>query len=103
MTFVNLTSHPINEVTTGLTLAPSGIIARCKSSTVKTGTHANVPLFETTFSGQIEGLPEPVEGTIYIVSALALNCAGDREDVVSPGNLQRDQQGKPIGCFGFRR
>jgi len=103
MTFINLTSHPINEVTTGITVEPSGIIARCKSTTVKTGEHACVPLFETTFSGEIEGLPDPVEGTIYIVSALALNCAGGRTDVVSPGNLQRDQQGRPVGCFGFRR
>ena len=100
--FINLTSHTINEVTTGLAIPASGRVARVKSSTIKAGEHAGVPIYSSTF-GEIEGLPEPVDNVIYIVSALALNAVPDRADVVAPGNLQRDEKGQPIGCCGFRR
>ena len=96
MKFINLTSHDINEVTTGR-------IARVKSSTIKVGEHQQVPIYSSTF-GDIEGLPEPQANVIYIVSALALHAVpADRLDVVSPGSLQRNQHGQPVGCCGFRR
>ena len=103
MTFINLTSHDINEVTTGLTIPASGRIARVKSSTIKVAEHQQVPIYSSTF-GAIEGLPEPQPNIIYIVSALALHAVpADRLDVVSPGSLQRNPEGRPIGCCGFRR
>lgn len=103
MKMINLTAHTINEVTTGQEFPPSGVVARVKSSTVKTGVHLGAPIYSSTF-GEIEGLPEPEDGTIYIVSALALKSVPDeRIDVVAPGSLQRDEQGKPVGCVGFRR
>ena len=103
MKFINLTSHDINEVTTGLTIPASGRIARVKSSTTKVAEHQQVPIYSSTF-GAIEGLPEPQPNIIYIVSALALHAVpADRLDVVSPGSLQRNPEGRPIGCCGFRR
>ncbi len=103
MQFINLTSHDINEVTTGLTIPASGRIARVKSSTTKVAEHQQVPIYSSTF-GAIEGLPEPKPNVIYIVSALALHAVpANRQDVVSPGSLQRDLSGKPLGCCGFRR
>ena len=103
MKFINLTSHDINEVTTGLTIPASGRIARVKSSTTKVAEHQQVPIYSSTF-GDIEGLPEPQANVIYIVSALALHAVpADRIDVVSPGSLQRNPEGRPIGCCGFRR
>lgn len=102
MKIVNLTPHTINETTTGQNFAPSGIVARAKQSTYEVANHAGIPVFSTTF-GAIQGLPEPEEGTIYIVSSLALTAIPKtRTDIVAPGNLQRDQDGKPIGCCGFR-
>ncbi len=101
MIFKNLTSHSICEVTTGQTIPPSGVVARVKSSTIKIGEHASAPIYTSTF-GEVEGLPKPEEGVIYIVSALTLNAVANRTDVVAPGNLQRDQDGNPIGCIGFR-
>lgn len=101
MKFKNLTSHSIYEVTTGKTIPPSGIVARVKSSTVKVGEHGKAPIYKSTF-GEVEGLPEPEDGIMYIVSALTLNAINDRVDVVAPGNLQRDQDGNPLGCIGFR-
>ena len=101
--FVNLTSHPITEITTGNTSERSGIVARVKTQSNKVDTHMDSPIYTTTF-GEIEGLPEPVEGTYYIVSALILNAISpDRTDVVAPGNVQRDQRQKIVGCMGFKR
>ena len=103
MKFINLTSHTINEVTTGLAIPPSGRVARVKASTIKSAEHAGVPIYSSTF-GAVEGLPEPQTDVIYIVSALALNAVPtNRTDVVSPGNLQRNEHNQPIGCCGFRR
>ena len=101
MKLINLTSHPINEVTTGTTIEPSGRVARVKQSTYKVAEHAGVPVYATKFNG-VEGIPEPQPDTIYIVSALVLN-ATDRKDIVAPGNVQRNQNGDRIGCVGFRQ
>lgn len=101
-TYINLTAHTINEVTTGTDIPRSGIIARVKQSTEKSAEHAGIPIYTSTF-GNVEGLPAPKEGVIYIISALALNAVpADRTDVVAPGNLQRNEQGQPVGCVGFR-
>lgn len=103
MQFINLTSHTINEITTGLAIPPSGRVARVKASTIKSAEHAGVPIYSSTF-GEVEGLPEPQPDVIYIVSALALNAVPTyRTDVVSPGSLQRNEHNQPIGCCGFRR
>lgn len=104
MQFINLTSHDINEVTSGLTIPASGRIARVKSSTIKVAEHANCPIYSSTING-IDGLPEPQSNIIYIVSSLTLNAVPKhRNDVVSPGNACRSKEKKEvIGCIGFRR
>lgn len=98
---INLTKHTINEVTTGATIPPSGQVARVNTSRVKVHEFLGYPIFKTKF-GDIEGLPEPKEGTMYIVSALCLTRCPEREDLLAPGNLIRDENDKPIGCLGFR-
>ena len=103
MQFINLTSHTINEITTGLAIPPSGRVARVKASTIKSAEHAGVPIYSSTF-GDVEGLPERQPDVIYIVSALALNAVPtNRTELVSPGSLQRNEHNQPIGCCGFRR
>jgi hypothetical protein len=98
---INLTAHTINEVTTGVSIPPSGRVARVKASTRKVSDFLGYPIFESTF-GEVEGLPEPEEGVMYIVSALCMNACPERDDLLSPGNLLRDENGKPAGCVGFR-
>lgn len=99
---INLTSHTITEVTTGTKIPRSGIVARVKAPTAKINSINSIPVYQTTL-GEVEGLPEPQENTLYIVSALALNAVPtDRTDVVSPGRAQRDEHGQVIGCVGFR-
>lgn len=101
-TFVNLTQHDINEVTTGTVIQRSGKVVRITQTTRELRVHNLIPIYVSTF-GKLTGLPPRKDGVVYIVSALALNeVPDDRTDVVAPGNLQRDERGQPIGCVGFR-
>lgn len=107
---VNLTPHTINlydnnETIHVLEIEPSGIVARCAEIREQLPTPkwlAGFPIARVSY-GAVEGLPEPVDGTIYIVSALVLNAlAGSgRNDVYAPGVAVRDVAGRVIGCIGF--
>lgn len=78
--FINLTPHTIT-INNGTEFNPSGKVARVanKFSNFCCG-------ISTVFYGEIENLPEPEEGTIYIVSAMVLAAAKEkgRTDVVAP-------------------
>ena len=102
-TFVNLTPHVINETVSGRSFAPSGEVARVATTMVDAGGIEGIPLFRAEY-GEIEGLPAPkYDGTVYIVSGMVLAAIKDRADCVAPGELVRDEDGKPIGCKGFKR
>ncbi len=102
MNFINLTPHRINETTTGKSFDPSGDVARVACNMTENGSIEDIPVFVAVY-GEVEGLPSPVENTTYIVSGLVQSAVKDRSDVVSPGELVRDEAGKPIGCRGFKR
>jgi hypothetical protein len=106
---VNLTPHEVvlhhyHYVTT---VAPSGNIARVAQKTfaVRTAWDAAsqtqcIPIVRSEY-GSVEGLPEPVEDTIYIVSSMVRVASPTRADIASPANLIRDDAGKIIGCKGL--
>jgi hypothetical protein len=60
-----------------------------------------VPTVRTSY-GEVTGLPDPQVGVVFIVSGMVASAA-PREDVMSPGELVRDAQGRIIGCYGLRR
>ena len=102
---VNLTPHKITFVTNkgNLGVDPSGTIARVSAKVEETG-HIyvtkfglSVPITETTY-GEVEGLPDPVDDTIYIVSSLVAQRVPDRNDVFIPNESVRDENGRIIGC-----
>ena len=93
--FINLTPHQINPVG-GEAIPPSGVVARCATTTQEVA-----PGFFSTAFGAVENLPAPQPGVLLIVSALVRGAVPDRADVVSPGELVRDENGQPIGCKGF--
>jgi hypothetical protein len=107
---VNLTPHEVvvldaNNVV--LRVPPSGQVARVAVKEELVGTVNGVPVYRTTY-GAIEGLPEPEQGTIYIVSLLVLQAmAGKRSDLVAPNTSPtplgavRDAQGRIIGVRSF--
>ena len=102
MLFVNLTPHTLNIHTPeGVReIAPSGDVARVSSSSRRTGHINNIPVYSVTF-GKVTGLPDPVEGTVLIVSGMVATVH-PRKDVFSPGELIRDGSGRPIGCNGLK-
>jgi len=96
--FVNLTPH---EIVFGVNKIPaSGIVARVASLP---GQDLGNGLWTAPQWGEVEGLPAPEEGTIYVVSALVAGRVGNtRDDVYSPGtgpadNAARDQHGRIVG------
>lgn len=102
MKIINLTAHTLNEMTTGTNIAPSGIVVRVNQQNTKSSEFAGIPIYTTIF-GELEGLPAPKKGVMYVVSAMALNAVPeDRTDVVAPGFLKRDEHGRAAGCIGFR-
>lgn len=107
---VNLTPHAINIVTTEgtpiLTIEPSGQLARVTTKTVVTGhiyvNGVNIPATETQF-GEVEGLPEPQENTIYVVSQAVASRCKNRWDVRIPNESVRDDKGRIVGCRSLGR
>ena len=101
---VNLTPHQINEVTTRTAFPPSGTIARVSVQYTEAGKVNGIPLYKAVY-GLVTGLPAPEDDTIYIVSGLVLEAlqGSGRSDCVAPGELVRDEAGKPIGCRGFKK
>ena len=107
MKIVNLTPHGLNiETCRGsgrgvMTVPPSGDVARVASRTVATPRRiCGVVVYETVL-GEVEGLPGPRDGVVYVVSGMVA-AAGPRPDVFSPGDLLRDAFGSPVGCRGLR-
>lgn len=50
----------------------------------------------------IEGLPDPQENVLYIVSGVVASVA-DRDDVVSPGRSQRESNGLVVAARALIR
>ena len=99
-TIINLTPHAITAG--GVTIPPSGDIARVDVTRQPAGDVNGIPLFRPVF-GAVDGLPDYDPAKLYVVSAMVRthpDIAG-RDDVASPGALIRDAAGNIIGCDGF--
>ena len=112
MKFVNLTPHRIvvRQPHGDLIIDPSGQVARLKTRQVVEHPwgYDMPPLATTTLEG-IEGLPEPEEGTIFVVSTLVAQAAAryGRRDVVSPDtgpeSAIRDESGQIVAVRRLQR
>lgn len=120
MRIVNLTPHPITIHTAGaeFTIQPEPAPARLKETRLPStplayetlggdpSGHADLTPQSTAIPvdrvhlGHITGLPDPVDGTVFVVSRDVARAAR-RADVFSPGLLVRDEQGYPVGCQGL--
>jgi hypothetical protein len=106
MQLINCTPHTISLIVNNQTfnLAPSGVSPRIKqeriSSTFNTQ-YGSIPLTKVEM-GELVGLPEPADNTLYIVSLLVLEAGKKkgRSDLVAPDTV-RDDKGNIIGCSGF--
>jgi hypothetical protein len=100
---VNLTPHAVSllcEDGSSLTLDPAGYAPRRVANRRELGVLNGLRVVSTTF-GAVEGLPEPQPGVVFIVSALVAEGSPEREDLASPGEAIRDQQGRVIGALGL--
>ena len=103
MKFANLTQHDLNIVLEngdGLILPASGEVARVTFSTQQVDEVDGIPIYKTIYEPEIIGLPEPEDGTIFIVSSLAAQTA-KRQDVLAPTKLIRDDDGQVVAAGGF--
>lgn len=102
MKLVNLTPHELNIKTDRgvLSVKPSGTVARASVRQVKAGSinvdGFEIPVVRTKF-GEVTGIPEPKEGTIYLVSSLVCSRMPERPDVLAPdtgSSAIRDENGR---------
>ena len=98
--FVNATPHAI-ALNNGEIFEPSGILPRVS----QTISEFDGDLIATQSFGKVEGLPEPETGVVYIVSAMVLTAASDRNDLVAPAtnhkDTKRNEKGHIISVPGF--
>ena len=95
----NLTPHPviiIQQDGDKIEIQSEGVV-RLKVEIKPAGTIAGIPLVENIF-GQPEGLPEPKAGTWLIVSQIVKSALPDRNDLLVPAEVMRDNSGNIIGC-----
>lgn len=111
MKLINLTPHAVvvsNNLgdPAPIVFAPSGNIARVAVQNIdkrqwnvtnEVGSVANIK-FVINEMGEVLDLPTPVNNTGYIVSAMVRAAVPHRNDVFSPGDLVRDNEGRVIGC-----
>ena len=93
-------SYRINSTLEGddIQIIPSSGVSRCNMDEVEVA-----PGFFRVKFGKIDGLPDPEDGVMYIVSRIVMDAAHEcgRDDVCAPHRLVRDVQGNIIGCLGF--
>jgi len=103
MKFVNLTPHDITVISdwpNRTTFTKSGTIARVTQNTTVVQVVDGINISTASF-GPVVGLPGWIKDTLYIVSAMVKSASAGRSDLVSPGELVRDDSGNVIGCKGF--
>ena len=84
------------------TLPPTGIVPRCEQHEERVGTIAGIPVTRQVF-GEIIDLPEPEEGVFFVVSRMVAAACPERRDLLIPGALVRDDEGRVVGCRGLSR
>ena len=103
MTYINLTGHEVHELDSNIRIEPSDTVIRAQCRTTKYVNEDGITCHKSHVTRLSAQLPEPQDGVIYIVSALALNGIPDeRIDVVAPKQVERFANGKIRGCRGFR-
>ena len=100
---INLTPHTIN-VNDGRSFPPSGQVARVTVSHLQVGMVDGIAIYQPTY-GELVGLPDPVDGTVYLVSG-QVAAAAKRADVVAPATghgaaIRKD--GQTVSVPGFSR
>jgi len=110
MKIINLTPHAVvvRMEDGDRVFEPSGTVARVAVTSTPVGEVDGIPVVAQTY-GEIEDLPDPQPGVVYIVSMVVRQAAKEagRTDVVSPDTSPagaiRDEQGRIVAVRGFVR
>ena len=98
---INCTPHAVtivnNENKIVLFLEKGTIVPRLTQTSKVVGEILGIPITSTVFGDTID-LPDPVDGTYYVVSRLVLSANPDRKDLLVPNDVVRDEKGNIIGC-----
>lgn len=102
MKLVNLTPHVIYVMgENAKTQIKTSGTARCNVVNEEIGEINGIPVRKNSY-GEITGLPDPEEGTVYIVSSVIANAVKEkRDDCVIVDQTVRNEQGLIVGCKGF--
>ena len=98
----NCTPHALNIFEAGkeIVIQPCGIVPRCEQHEIVFGDCDGITITTQVF-GRVVDLPEPQDGVFLVVSRLVASACLDRDDLLIPGPLLRDESGKVIGCKGL--
>jgi len=105
---VNLTNHDIKILSpldggALIEIPQSGVVARIDRKPPDIEKHAGFPVVRDVYGG-ISGLPDEVDGTMYVVSGQVVNLLNDsRSDVVALGKQVRNGGGDTLFATDFRR
>ena len=109
MEIVNLTPHEVKIVDGGnnvVAVFPSDGVARASQHDVLVDEINSIPVVKTEF-GEVLGLPEPTEGTVFIVSRITVEAARAQglstDDLLVTSGAVRDDQGRIVGCRALAR
>ncbi|MBF1024930.1 MAG: hypothetical protein HXK98_03515 [Candidatus Nanogingivalaceae bacterium] len=109
MKVVNLTPHEVtvyDDDDVVIKSYPSEGVARARQTNVVVGCFDGTPVVKTEF-GEVTGLPEPAERTVYVVSFITANAAKAHgrttDDLLVTSGPVRDDKGRVIGCRAFAR
>lgn len=102
MNIINCTPHAI-QLNGGATFLPSGNVARVSSKHILKDAINGIPCYRVEF-GEVVGLPNEKEDTLYIVSSIVAN-ATNRKDVIVPAtghpDAIRNEKGQIVSVPGF--
>ena len=109
MRVVNLTPHEVKIVDGGnnvVAVFPSDGVDRVSQHDVLVDEINSIPVVKTEF-GEVLGLPEPAEDTVFIVSRITVEVARARglntDDLLITSGAVRDDQGRIVGCRALAR
>jgi|SRR5690554_369537 len=103
MKIINCTPHKINihnSDGTKTTLNPSGIVPRVQVNRTFLQKSGGIDVYRPDFGKPI-GMPDRKPDTFYVVSSLLAAAVPDRDDLLTPGDAIRDDQGRIVGCKGL--
>jgi len=103
MKIINKTPHPV-VIVDGPTFpaCPKDELIRLASTTVPAESIEGIPTSQTVF-GEPEGLPPAIPGTFFIVSQIVRSACPDRDDLLVPAEVVRDDTGTIVGCRSLGR